>query len=493
MEAGIHTSRQPEAPARGPALVPEPLWQPGEPHASDNLRGHFARVVVRLLLLVSADVGAVLLGRLLLRSLRGGVLGGALSSFTNTSFPEAAVSGPQLAIAVVLGLLATDSYRGDHHWKDPARTLSGVALAVLLVFYRDLWETPWVIVLGRAVVVWVLLGLTISLVRLALATLERRVPRAPMAHRVLEIRGKGSLAGGPELGGGFRVVATLRDEDLPDDIEAVEKWLEGGVDTILVSGQIEGYRFGQLTDFALAQGCRLLTVPRSVELVGVDPKRLWLAGRPFFELTAPGLRASHLLLKRIVDVVGSLVLIMVFGPVMAGLAILVKLDSPGPVLFRQRRAGLRGRFFGLLKFRSMRADAEELLRSDPAMHRRHVENDFKLPVQEDPRITRAGRFLRKSSLDELPQLFNVLKGDMSLVGPRPVVEPELAMYSGRISMLLSMKPGITGFWQVSGRSRVAFPERAEMDLEYVRTWSLFGDLWILAMTIPAVLIRRGAH
>jgi lipopolysaccharide/colanic/teichoic acid biosynthesis glycosyltransferase len=141
----------------------------------------------------------------------------------------------------------------------------------------------------------------------------------------------------------------------------------------------------------------------------------------------------------------------------------------------------------------MRPDAELVLRRDLNLYRRYVENDFKLPEDEDPRLTRVGRFLRKTSLDELPQFFNVLKGDMSLVGPRPVVEPELKMYKGRIPTFLSVKPGMTGLWQISGRSHVGFPERAAIDLEYIRHWSLLKDLWLLFMTLPAVLLGRGAH
>ena len=141
----------------------------------------------------------------------------------------------------------------------------------------------------------------------------------------------------------------------------------------------------------------------------------------------------------------------------------------------------------------MRADAEKVLRSDETLYRKYLANDFKLPEDEDPRITRLGRFLRRTSLDELPQLLNVLKGTMSLVGPRPVVAPELEMYRGRIPILLSVKPGVTGPWQIAGRSKIAFPYRAELDLDYVRNWSLLRDFWILLLTVPAVLLQRGAH
>jgi lipopolysaccharide/colanic/teichoic acid biosynthesis glycosyltransferase len=147
----------------------------------------------------------------------------------------------------------------------------------------------------------------------------------------------------------------------------------------------------------------------------------------------------------------------------------------------------------MFKFRSMRVDAEDVLTADTELYERFLRNGCKLPEGEDPRITRVGRFMRRTSLDELPQLLNVVLGDMSLVGPRPLVGPELANYGEGVPTLLSVRPGMTGRWQVSGRSAIAFPERAEMDLEYVRNWSFLGDLWILVLTPAAVLLRTGAH
>jgi lipopolysaccharide/colanic/teichoic acid biosynthesis glycosyltransferase len=178
---------------------------------------------------------------------------------------------------------------------------------------------------------------------------------------------------------------------------------------------------------------------------------------------------------------------------MLGISIVVAIDSPGPILFRQNRPGLGGSPFGMLKFRTMRADAEAILRADPALYSRFLANDCKLPAEEDPRITKIGSFLRRSSLDELPQLINVLLGDMTLVGPRPVVGPELNHYGAMGSTVLSVRPGITGYWQVHGRSSVAFPERAEMDLHYISNWSLALDLRLLALTVPAVCRQRGAY
>jgi lipopolysaccharide/colanic/teichoic acid biosynthesis glycosyltransferase len=163
-----------------------------------------------------------------------------------------------------------------------------------------------------------------------------------------------------------------------------------------------------------------------------------------------------------------------------------------PVLFVQERVGRNGRLFRLYKFRSMVADAEELLRASPALYERYAAGDFKLPEGEDPRVTRLGAMLRRTSLDELPQLWNVLRGDMSLVGPRPVVPAELTEYGDYERLLQRAKPGITGVWQVSGRSSVHYPERARMDLRYIGQRSLAVDLRLLLRTLPAVISRRGA-
>jgi exopolysaccharide biosynthesis polyprenyl glycosylphosphotransferase len=273
----------------------------------------------------------------------------------------------------------------------------------------------------------------------------------------------------------------------------MERWLRGGVDTIVVRGEMPGHRFHLLTDFALTHGCRLLCAPYSAQLLGVEKKRVWVQGHPLVELTTPALRASHLVLKRALDVTLASLAILLLSPLLVALGVWIKLDSPGPMVFRQRRPGIRGRAFEMLKFRTMRMDAEAFLYADPVLHDRFIRNGCKLPLRDDPRITRVGRFLRRMSLDEIPQLFNVVRGDMSLVGPRPLVGPELENYGGSVPILLSVKPGMTGLWQVSGRSEIAFPERAEMDLEYVRSWSFMRDLWILIRTPPAVLLGRGAH
>jgi lipopolysaccharide/colanic/teichoic acid biosynthesis glycosyltransferase len=231
------------------------------------------------------------------------------------------------------------------------------------------------------------------------------------------------------------------------------------------------------------------------------------SGRPSNPVLYPDLisatssQHSLLVIKRAMDIVGSAVLVILCAPLLLIIALAVKLSSRGPVLFRQDRVGQYGRRFTFLKFRSMRAD------NDPSVHKEYVtkliageaermpsraagEGVYKLA--QDTRITRIGRFLRKTSLDELPQLLNVLRGDMSLVGPRPPIPYELAAYqTWHRRRLLEVKPGITGLWQVTGRSRVKFDDMVRLDLRYAMSWSPWLDVKILARTPGAVI--KGAH
>ncbi len=173
-------------------------------------------------------------------------------------------------------------------------------------------------------------------------------------------------------------------------------------------------------------------------------------------------------------------------------ALLVRLTSRGPVLFGQERVGLGGEHFTMYKFRTMHRDAEALLQQDPSLWNDYVANGYKVPAELDRRITPLGRFLRRSSLDELPQILNVLTGEMSLVGPRPVVPDEVDNYGEQQQVYLSVRPGITGAWQVNGRSTIDYPDRVDIDAEYVRRWSVWLDIKILVKTPIAVLSTRGA-
>jgi exopolysaccharide biosynthesis polyprenyl glycosylphosphotransferase len=214
-----------------------------------------------------------------------------------------------------------------------------------------------------------------------------------------------------------------------------------------------------------------------------------LEGVPFVTFTTTPSNDSQLAVKRVLDIALSLLLLTVTAPVMVIASIAIKLSSPGAVLFRQERIGLNGRIFTLYKFRTMIENAHQL--------RGEVEhlNEMSGPVfkaKSDPRITTVGRILRKFSFDEIPQLWNVVRGDMSLVGPRPPIPEEVDLYQRWQRRRLSMKPGLTCLWQVSGRNDLDFNRWMELDLQYIDNWSPLLDLKILLRTIPAVLSGRGA-
>ncbi|MCH9687324.1 MAG: sugar transferase [Deltaproteobacteria bacterium] len=210
---------------------------------------------------------------------------------------------------------------------------------------------------------------------------------------------------------------------------------------------------------------------------------------PLLNLRRTPTSEARLAIKRIIDFTGALVGILLTGPIMLFVTIAIKITDPGPVLFRQVRAGRNGRTFTMLKFRSMVMDAEK--RKQELMHLNEMDGPV-FKIQRDPRITAVGRFIRKTSLDELPQLFNIFVGDMSLVGPRPPLPSEVDQYEPWQRRRLSVKPGLTGMWQVSGRNQIDFDEWMRMDLDYIDNWSLWLDIKIILKTVPAVVLRSGA-
>lgn len=234
----------------------------------------------------------------------------------------------------------------------------------------------------------------------------------------------------------------------------------------------------------------LLIAPAILEAVGPRLSVRPAAGIPLLHLDQASLSRPQRLAKRSLDVVGALALIVVLSPVLGACALWVRLTSKGPVIFRQVRIGRAGERFTMLKFRTM-VDGADRMRGD--LRESHGIDDPMFKLREDPRITSAGRFLRRWSLDELPQLFNVLGGSMSLVGPRPHPIDDVDRYEVEAFRRLALKPGITGLWQVEGRSDLDWAEALELDLYYIETWSLAGDVVLLLRTVRAVAQGRGAH
>lgn len=325
-------------------------------------------------------------------------------------------------------------------------------------------------------------------------------------HRVVLI-GTGPLARataddlrrrrGIEIAGAFSLAGERPHEALNvtvlGPLPALHPWLESTpVDEVYLCGDV-ARRHAELQ--AVVTLCERLGVPFAV------PAHVFRFQRslPRSRHTTPdgfihyGTHATQPVanaVKRAIDILGSAAGLAVLAPVLAVTALAIRLESRGPVLFRQVRVGERGRQFMILKFRSMRADAEQLKAALLAKNEHTTGPVFKMT--NDPRVTRVGRLIRKLSIDELPQLWNVLRGEMSLVGPRPPIPAEVAKYDAWQRRRLSVRPGITCLWQVSGRNGIGFDQWMRLDMQYIDQWSLWKDMALLGRTIPAVLSGRGA-
>ena len=287
-----------------------------------------------------------------------------------------------------------------------------------------------------------------------------------------------------------RVGGTVLGTDIPQvsTVDAVEEALSvTGADTVIVtsSDDLPAEKVKEIS-WALEAGRQHLVIAPSLsDVTGPRITTRQVAGTPLMHVETPRFSAGQRLLKRTVDLVASVLGVIVLSPLLIVLAVIVRLGSPGPVLFTQTRVGHHGHEFTMLKFRSMVPDAETRLGELRA--RQDHGNEVMFKMRDDPRVTHVGRFMRRYSLDELPQLFNVIGGSMSLVGPRPPLPREVELYADHVHRRFLVKPGITGLWQVSGRSTLSWEDAVRLDLSYVDNWSLVGDLVIALKTIRAVL------
>jgi exopolysaccharide biosynthesis polyprenyl glycosylphosphotransferase len=234
----------------------------------------------------------------------------------------------------------------------------------------------------------------------------------------------------------------------------------------------------------------LRVVPGALALMRSRPILSKDMGLPLLEVRYPQLDNTQRALKRVLDVAVSLLGLVLLLPLLLAVALAIRLDSPGPILFRQKRVGADGKVFLCYMFRSMYEDAE---RRQEELERRNEAQGALFKIRDDPRITPVGRLLRRWSIDELPQLINVLKGEMSLVGPRPLPVRDFERMEEEHKRRLGAIPGMTGYWQISGRSNLSFEEMVRLDLYYIENWSLSFDVKIILRTLGAVLRREGAH
>jgi exopolysaccharide biosynthesis polyprenyl glycosylphosphotransferase len=470
-----------------------------------NFRDHFLRAAVRFTVLLVADLASFGVMRGLVRVVRDyALVGDTLAGRLEAMLPPGILNGWQYAAALFMGLLVTGNYgRGDLR-RNPRRLFVGAALATAL----PLWMTIWTQGLELALVQY---GLVTVLVWIGLV-LERRTINQVMAWvRPPERDRMDVLFVGPgaeclesiqepafSRGTDYRPIGFVDTRmpptngalghlrDLPAVLDA------SGAKAVVISGYLTEPQFRKVVDTALAGGCQVLSVPRSVKIAGVHPTTVWRRGQPLVELTAPSLKGWQLVVKRAMDIAGATLGVVLLSPVFALVAALVKLDSPGPAFFTQERVGGGGRRFRIVKFRTMVDGAEK--RRDELLSRSLYNDPRLFKVPDDPRVTGLGRWLRRTSLDELPQLVNVLRGEMALVGPRPPLPSEAALYEGHQYARFDVKPGMTGPWQVAGRNGVtAFEEVIALETAYIQNWSVWTDLQLLVKTIPVVVQMRGAY
>jgi exopolysaccharide biosynthesis polyprenyl glycosylphosphotransferase len=300
---------------------------------------------------------------------------------------------------------------------------------------------------------------------------------------------------------GYRVVGVLS-QTATDDVTPGGLAVLGSLDDIIPAIQETGAQAVIFTDGALPtanafnrlarqledQDAQLVVVPGLTDISAARMNLRPVGGLPLVYVESPRALLAMRSSKRLFDIVGALGALLLAAPVMALIALAIKAEDGGPVVFKQIRVGLKGETFSFYKFRSMAVDAEQRLAE--------LQSDLGgvlFKKKSDPRVTRVGRFLRRLSLDELPQLLNVLQGQMSLVGPRPALPREVAQYQQDVHRRLDVRPGLTGLWQVSGRSDLSWDDTVRLDLYYVDNWSLLQDLMILTRTVGAVLNSRGAY
>jgi exopolysaccharide biosynthesis polyprenyl glycosylphosphotransferase len=291
----------------------------------------------------------------------------------------------------------------------------------------------------------------------------------------------------PEPGDRFRDSDELPVLGTLDDIPAIVRQYDA--DTVAVASAVPPETVRRLSWGLEGSGVDLVVAPSVVDVAGPRVSVRPVAGLPLLHVDEPELTGGKRVAKNVLDRVLAALALLLLSPILVTLAVAIRLNTPGPALFRQTRIGRDGREFQVVKFRTMYVDAEARL----AELRRHNETDGLLfKITDDPRITRIGRFLRRTSIDELPQLINVVVGDMSLVGPRPLPVKD-SDFTGDVRRRLLVRPGITGLWQVNGRSQLSWEDAVRLDLYYVENWSIALDLTILGRTVGAVLRGTGAY
>lgn len=485
--SGSLTSTTPEVHA-----VPPEYRLQSQRSAFARRRSHALRAFVRTVGLVAGDTSAFLVAQSVVAWVQG--------SSSNGAHDLGWIEGWQLAGGLLVGLLLLGAYGAGDRWRSWRKAFQGVSLGVALSSWQALWLAP-VSTAARWAMLSALFGTVVAGTRGLVSTLvgQWRLQEGRREGVVL-IRMTDAAEGiassrifGPRAPFSSKAVITV-EGDLSGSCftaRVQEAAMKTGVSTVMVAGFLPPGLWMRLVELADVSGWRLLSLNRHSGAHLPSLRQTSYQGVPVTEITTPHLRYHQLVLKRAFDLVGASLLLALAAPLMLVLAVAIRMSSPGPVFFTQERVGLGGKRFRILKFRSMVVDAERRLEECASSSVYRDRRLFK--VLEDPRVTRLGRFMRRTSLDELPQLINVIRGDMSLVGPRPPLPQEVVLYDAHHYCRFDVKPGITGPWQVGGRNNVTdFEEVVLLEREYIRNWNLTRDLRILIETVPVVLSRRGA-
>ena len=427
-------------------------------------------------------------------------VGAAQKEFVAGLLPSTPPALLRRVTSLVFCLAATRSYSTSSMGSQSGRIALAIVLGIVLPRWPELWTAS---IVGRGL----LLGGVVIALLLALVAQRRAMTRALQSYDPRRLDQERTL-----LVGVRKQIETFLAEhvDAALDLPAVyvlepdwpgdqqEGWHKlyqevhrSKSDAIILVGPFSDEALQNVLIAGSAAGCRVFGLRRRPLREMNNPTLIRRGEGPISLLSSPALLGWQLVAKRTLDVAGAVAGLVIFSPVLAFSALAVKLTSPGPILFRQRRVGLGGESFEMLKLRTMVRDADARAAEVQAVN---VYGDPRLfKAAGDPRITSIGRFLRRSSLDELPQLWNVLRGEMSLVGPRPPLPREVAQYKIRHHVRFEVAPGITGPWQVSGRNEITDFERVvELEQRYIAGWTVWRDLGLLLRTVPAVLSMRGA-
>ncbi len=428
-------------------------------------------------------------------------MGDGGEAFVRGLIPQTALALGRRVTSLLFCLVVTGSYAATERQAHPARIAAALLLGLVLPRWVEIWQSA---LPAR----WLLLGFVLAATWLALVLQRRALTRALQSLDPRRLERARTLIVGPA----DDVEGVARRTDGPSDSSPTPtfvlspSWPDGtaesmrelytalaewDADAIVLVGALSDGALQAVMIAASSAGASVYATRRSAFQQLDEPSFVLRRAEAIAVLSRPALVGSQLVIKRVVDLAGALFGLIVLSPVLLAVSLAIRLTSRGPVLFRQVRVGLGGDPFVMLKFRTMVDDAERQLAELQQANVYSEEPLFKLA--NDPRMTSIGMFLRKSSLDELPQLLNVLRGEMSLVGPRPALPSEVRRYQQHHFVRFEVLPGITGPWQVSGRNSItSFEDVVQLESSYIRGWTVWRDLTILARTVPAVFSMKGA-